>query len=157
MVEKRQGLQTAGGRVSITLIIIRLLICSFAFFLAVIAAGLVAIFGLYRGLEGDAAYAGVFLGTAVLIILLAAQYALAPFAVIVVLAEAFAVRSIFLFVGAGMLIGAGFAWSEIGDQVTFEDRRLLIAAAAGIVGGFVYWLIAGRHSGSYRERIYITR
>eukprot|EP00752_Nemacystus_decipiens_P019582 g17638.t1 len=104
---------------------------------------------------GDAAYAGVFLGTAVLIILLAAQYALAPFAVIVVLAEAFAVRSIFLFVGAVMLIGAGFAWSEIGDQVTFEDRRLLIAAAAGIVGGFVYWLTAGRHSGSYRERIYM--
>lgn len=142
------------GRVSITLILLRLLVCSLAFFVAMIAAGLVATFGLYRGLEGDVAYAGIFAGTAIVAILLAAKFALVPFAVIVVLAEAFAVRSMLVFAVAGLLIAVGFAWVEIGPQVSFDDRRLMIAAAAGIVGGFAYWLIAGRSSGAYRERRY---
>lgn len=142
------------GRVSITLIIMRLLVCSFAFLIAMIAAGLIATFGLYRGLEGDAAYAGIFAGTAIVAILFAAKFALTPFAAIVVLAEAFAVRSVLVFAVAGLLIAVAFAWVEIGSQTTFDDRRLLIAAASGIVGGFVYWLIAGRSSGAYRERLY---
>lgn len=142
------------GRVSVMLIIVRLLVCTFAFFVAMIAAGLIATFGLYRGLEGDAAYAGIFAGTALLAILLAAQFALTPFAAIVVLAEAFAVRSMLVFAVAGMLIAVAFVWGEIGPQITFDDPRLLISAAAGIVGGFVYWLIAGRSSGAYRERVY---
>lgn len=142
------------GRVSFMLIIVRLLVCSFAFFVAMVAAGLVATFGLYRGLEGDAAYAGIFAGTAIVAILLAAKFALTPFAAIIVLAEAFAVRSVLAFAIAGLLIAVAFAWLEIGSQATFDDRRLLVAAAAGIVGGFVYWLVAGRKSGAYRERIY---
>lgn len=148
MAEARQG------RVSLMLIIVRLLVCSFAFFVAMLAAGLVATFGLYRGLEGDAAYAGIFAGTAIVAVLLAAKFALTPFAALVVLSEAFAVRSMLVFAVAGLLIAVAFAWVEIGQQVTFDDRRLLIAAAAGIVGGFTYWLIAGRSSGAYRERLY---
>lgn len=142
------------GRVSVMLILVRLLVCSFAFFVAMIAAGLIATFGLYRGLESDAAYAGIFAGTAIVAVLLAAKFALTPFAAIVVLAEAFAVRSMLVFAVAGLLIAVAFAWVEIGPEVTFDDRRLMIAAAAGIVGGFVYWLIAGRSSGAYRERLY---
>lgn len=142
------------GRVSVMLIIVRLLVCSFAFFIAMIAAGLIATFGLYRGLEGDAAYAGIFAGTAIVAILLAAKFALTPFAAIFVLAEAFVVRSVLVFAVAGLLIAVAFAWVEIGSEATFDDRRLLIAAAAGIVGGFVYWLLAGRSSGRYRERAY---
>lgn len=142
------------GRVSVMLILVRLLVCSLAFFVAMIAAGLIATFGLYRGLESDAAYAGIFAGTAIVAVLLAAKFALTPFAAIVVLAEAFAVRSMLVFAVAGLLIAVAFAWVEIGPEVTFDDRRLMIAAAAGIVGGFIYWLIAGRSSGAYRERLY---
>lgn len=153
VIEEPRG-RVPRGRVSLMLIIMRLLVCSFAFFAAMAAAGFVATFGLYRGLEGDAAYAGIFAGTAIMASLLAAQYALTPFAAIVVLAEAFTVRSMLVFAVAGMLIAVAFAWVEIGSAATFDDRRLLIAAAAGIVGGFVYWLIAGRKSGAYRERVY---
>jgi hypothetical protein len=34
----------------------------------------------------------------------------------------------------------------------FARRELEIMAAAGIVAGFVYWAIAGRNAGRWRER-----
>ncbi|MFK7793520.1 MAG: hypothetical protein AB8B88_12720 [Devosiaceae bacterium] len=140
------------GRVSFLRIFLRLCLCSLAFFLASTAASFIGIFGLYRGLEGDAVYPAAYITTALLATMFIASYALVPFAVFVVLVEAFAVRALLVFAFFGAAVGAAFAFQEAVELSGIDDPRLLVCIAGGIVGGFVYWLIAGRTSGAYREK-----
>ena len=154
LVDRENGSGAAEPRrpVSFTRLFMRLLLCSLAFMLAVLAASLVGTLSLFAGLESEPAYSLAFVSTAALGTMLAATFTLAPFAVLVVIAEAFALRSVIVFALAGAVMGVAGAWGVVEQPVMLEDRRLLIACAAGIVGGFVYWLVAGRSSGAYRER-----
>lgn len=84
-------------------------------------------------------------------------YALMPLIIVVVAAEAFAIRSALFYAVAGGLLGcvlylnaAGWAAGTI-DVQGFARREIEIMAAAGIVAGFVYWLVAGRNAGRWRD------
>lgn len=144
------------GRVSLTLVLLRFLVCSFGFVVAALAAAMVGTFGLYRGLEAEAVYGVAFLGTVFLVTGAIAWFSVVPFAALVILMEAFALRSVILYAVAGGLVGGAFAFPELVDPRVLVDIRLHLATAAGVVGGFVYWVIAGRKAGAYRERIYLA-
>jgi hypothetical protein len=68
--------------------------------------------------------------------------------VAIIIAEVFRFRSVFYFVIFGGALGFGFHLLAL---TALFDQRVLAFPAAGFVGGFVYWLIAGRLSGFDRE------
>lgn len=80
---------TVEGRVSFTLVFLRSLLCLFAFLVAVLAAGLVGTFALYRGLEGDEAYEAFYWGTAILAVFAIAHTAFLPSVIVVLATEVF--------------------------------------------------------------------
>lgn len=89
----------------------------------------------------------------------AALGAFLPTLIAVAIAETLALRSALIYALAGaaiMLIGyysAGFAstYSEsIDTPPPLLSRAAEIAAAAGVVFGLTYWMIAGRRAGAWR-------
>lgn len=152
--------QERAGRVTTTLVVMRLLICSAAFLLAVAAGCLFGSFVFYLGLEGSGhSYLALMLGTALFALLLLIYLTVLPFIVFAALTEIFRLRSLLVHSGGGLmiaLIGLTVMFSESGSQSSFEGQGTLIAAASGIVGGFVYWFVAGRSAGAYRERLYLS-
>jgi hypothetical protein len=85
-------------------------------------------------------------------------HALVPALLVIIAAEAFSVRSVLFYAVAGGLLGAVLLLGA--DSLNMRElsadtsarRELEIMAAAGIVAGFVYWAIAGRKAGMWRER-----
>lgn len=84
-------------------------------------------------------------------------YAFVPVLLVIVAAEAFSIRSLLFYATAGALLGCvlylnldGWNWGAVSVQ-GFARREMEIMAAAGIVAGFVYWMIAGRNAGRWRE------
>lgn len=75
--------------------------------------------------------------------------ALAPWAVVIVITEAFRLRSILVYLVAGGILGIlpvlGIA--PMMHPLDGDPRNISILVAAGFVGGFVYWLTAGRMAG----------
>lgn len=74
----------------------------------------------------------------------------------IVLAEMLGVRSALAYASAGGLIGV-LAYAGLTNGLSegwaiegFTRRELEVTAAAGIVGGVVYWVIAGRQAGLWR-------
>lgn len=81
-------------------------------------------------------------------------YALLPAAVVIALAEAFRLRSaIFYGFAGGSIAVLVFTGLGMADFVVLsrDGPGLEIVAAAGIVGGLVYWLLAGRSAGRWHE------
>jgi hypothetical protein len=84
-----------------------------------------------------------------------------PILIAVVVAEAYAVRSLLIYAFAGAAIfllgyySAGFT-SAYEESIDYPpppiSRQAEIAAAVGVVFGFTYWLIAGRNSRRWRGR-----
>jgi hypothetical protein len=82
----------------------------------------------------------------------------------VVLAEAKGIRSVLYYIVAGALIGFVSSWS-VDLSVALENTTDIapvnfaktIATVAGIVGGMVYWAIAGRRAGNGRSPAAITK
>lgn len=121
-----------------------------AYVAAVIAAGLVVAYRLFGpGLDGEAI--DFFAGSVIGVSLMAGAVSFVPALVAVVLAEAFAWRSAFTYLAVGGAIGfaagrlAGFA-----GPAELAGHRPALSLAAGFVGGFVYWAIAGRRAGTTR-------
>jgi len=81
-----------------------------------------------------------------------------PLFLLVVLAESFGLRSILLYaVGAAVVMVFGYFQSGFAEHdaasIPFPvGHEVTIAAAGGIVFGFVYWLIAGRKAGAWRAQ-----
>jgi hypothetical protein len=79
-----------------------------------------------------------------------AHYTFVPALAGVLLAEAFAIRSM-LFHAANGAVCALIGWSLTGD---LRDQHFLsnptVLVAAGIAAGFVYWLIAGSTAGFWK-------
>lgn len=75
--------------------------------------------------------------------------ALAPWAVVIVVTEAFRLRSVLVYLVAGGVLGIlpvlGIA--PLMRPLDNDPRNIAILIAAGFVGGFVYWLVAGRMAG----------
>jgi hypothetical protein len=84
-------------------------------------------------------------------------FALLPAMVVVAITEAFYVRSALAYAAGGAIVGLGCYLGLVpfdSDTLRFEGivrRHLEIMTGAGIVGGLVYWMIAGRNAGAWRE------
>lgn len=144
----------------------RIIVILFALWLATMAAGIVWSIGLlgaqWPALSGDPADRVVFWGAAFIASGITASLLFLPMLIAVILAEAFSVRSLLVHVfGAVALVllvyqGAGLGRSgeeSIDRPPPPISREFEIAAAAGAVFGLIYWLIAGRKAGRWRERV----
>ncbi len=140
----------------------RIVVIMLALFVAYIAAGLAFAIGMVAPdlgfMDYDPMERFMFLGVAFITTGIAVTVALLPTLLLVVIAEALRMRS-FLFYGVcGGLIGALIYFStdisaqlENTTDITPVRFPLQLAAAAGIIGGLVYWLIAGRAAGKWRD------
>ena len=88
--------------------------------------------------------------------LLVAKAAL-PALIVLSLAERFGMRSVLVYAAAG---GVGFAalaaslgvpGRETGGVLAGRDMEIM--AGAGIAAGLVYWALAGRHAGPWRDAV----
>ncbi len=146
-------------------LLIRIIVILFALWLATMAAGIVWSIGLlgaqWPALSGDVGDRVVFWGAAFVASGITASLLFLPVLIAVVLAEAYSVRSLLANVGGAVLLvllayqGTGFGRSyeeSIDRAPPLIPHDLEVAAAAGIAFGLVYWLIAGRKAGRWRER-----
>jgi len=84
--------------------------------------------------------------------------AIVPALVVVVIAEIARMRS-FIYYGIGGALVALVSYYGTDISVRLENttdvppvaNALQLAAAAGIIGGLAYWLIAGRNAGRWRD------
>ncbi len=121
------------------------------FIAAILAASLIVVlasFGQEPGIGADFGVTIAAIAFATTLLLNIGAVAAVPMFIVIVLAEMFRWRSVFLYLAVGGAIGLvpsavnGVAWINSDDQV--------VLLAAGFVGGFVYWLVAGRLSGLQR-------
>jgi hypothetical protein len=84
-------------------------------------------------------------------------FALLPAMIVVAITEAFYIRGALTYAVGGGVIGLACYLGLVPfntDTLAFEGivrRHLEIMTGAGIVAGVVYWMIAGRNAGAWRE------
>ena len=144
----------------------RLFVILFTVMLASMAAGIVIAFGIlgtqWSSVSGDPVERVFFWGTAFIGATGTGAVSILPMVILIALAETFKIRSLALNMlgGVAMLMlgyyGAGFAPPSYEESIDHAppvvSHDLQIAAAAGAVFGLVYWLLAGRNAGRWRER-----
>jgi hypothetical protein len=85
-------------------------------------------------------------------------FALLPALVVVAITEAFAIRSLLAYAIGGGVVGLACYLGLVPfDTATLRfdgiiRRHLEIMTGAGIVAGFIYWMIAGRNAGRWHAR-----
>jgi hypothetical protein len=141
----------------------RLFVIFFGFLLACMAAAMTIAFGLLSGewhmLQVDPVARGVFwigsfVGTGI-----TGSVTFAPFVLMVIAAEGLRLRSVLFYAAAGVVIaliayygwGFGNPYEESIDQAGPVARGIELVLAAGVVFGLVYWLVAGRRAGAWRD------
>lgn len=142
----------------------RIIVIAFAVILASMAAGIAIAMGLlgpqWHSVSGDVGERAVFWGAAFVGATGIGAVGLLPLAILIVIAEAFKIRSLLVHAAAGaaMLVlgyyGSGMSrpYEESIDRAPPPiSREVEIAAAAGAVFGLVYWAVAGRKAGRWRE------
>ncbi len=139
----------------------RIIVILFACLLASLAAGLVVSLAVLVPVVGDLALGpfgeGAFGVMVTFGAIFVSAYALAPVLLVIVCAEAFSIRALLFYALAGGLLGAVLYFNYTGwsgrafTAGGFARRELEIMAAAGIVAGLVYWAVAGRRAGIWRE------
>jgi hypothetical protein len=80
-------------------------------------------------------------------------FALLPMLLIILVAESFGWRSVLFYAAAGLGLALFFRSLLTVQGQNFFGRDLEIMAAAGIAGGLVYWMLAGRNAGRWRETV----
>ena len=84
-------------------------------------------------------------------------FALLPALIVVLITEAFYIRSVLAYAVGGGVVGLACYLGLVPfDTTTLQfdgivRRHLEIMTGAGIVAGMVYWMIAGRNAGAWRE------
>src|SRR6202047_5242421 len=84
-------------------------------------------------------------------------FALLPALIVVLITEAFYVRGVLTYAVGGAIVGAACYLGLVPfdpNTLQFDGiirRHLEIMTGAGIVAGLVYWMIAGRNAGAWRE------
>ena len=84
-------------------------------------------------------------------------FALLPAMIVVAITEAFYIRGVLTYAAGGGLVGLACYLGLVPfdtETLRFDGivrRHLEIMTGAGIVAGFVYWMIAGRNAGAWRE------
>ena len=139
----------------------RLFVVFFAFLLSCFAAGAIVVVAvLYPEFsdlgagEIDQSAINVVLGFGFIFL---SGFALLPALIVVLITEAFYIRSILAYAVGGAIVGAAcyLGLVPFDPQTLHFDgivrRHLEILTGAGIVAGLIYWMIAGRSAGAWRE------
>jgi hypothetical protein len=139
----------------------RLFVILFAFLAACLVAGMIVVGAvLYPELSDldtgmiDQSAINVVLGFGFIFL---SGFALLPALVVVLITEAFYIRSILAYAIGGAIVGAACYLGLVPfdtETLKFDGiirRHLEIMTGAGIVAGLVYWLIAGRSAGAWRR------
>jgi hypothetical protein len=133
-------------------LVLRFFVVIFGFYAASLAAAATLTFGTLADFADQVGAADATLFSVVVLTtsILIAFFAFIPALIVILMAESFAWRSVLLYALAGGALGAGFG---LGFGELFPEpgrgRSTELMAAAGIVGGLVYWLIAGRNAGMW--------
>jgi phosphotransferase system glucose/maltose/N-acetylglucosamine-specific IIC component len=141
----------------------RIIVIFLALIAAIVAAGIVLAIGIvlpeWSAMDSDPVERVAFFFAAFFATSYVGAVAFLPALLVVVVSEAASLRNFLYYGVGGALVGlASYYGSDI--SVRLENTTdvppvanpLQLAAAAGIVGGIVYWLIAGRNAGRWRER-----
>ena len=139
----------------------RLFVIFFGFLAACLVAGIIVVaavlFPELGGLDGgpiDQSAFDIVLGFSFIFI---SGFALLPAMIIAAITEAFCIRGVLVYAVGGGLVGLACYLGLVPfdpDTLHFEGivrRHLEIMTGAGIVAGLVYWMIAGRNAGAWRE------
>jgi hypothetical protein len=137
-------------------VLARIFLVIVGYLLACIAASAILTIGTLTP-EWDDLVAAGFNSTAAWVVILIGAFAIAaiamvPALLVIVLAEGFGWRSIVIYGVLGGLLALALSYGldfagYVGDPDSFLAREREVLAASGIVGGFVYWLVAGRKAG----------
>jgi hypothetical protein len=140
-------------------LILRFILVPLGYFAAVLAGAAVILFGSWRfgemALQMDPDTAGFALfgfaiaGPILFVMLLSMMWL--PGAIGILLSEAFAIRS-WLFHALNGAVSAWIGWQLFGwfDETRVPLNQPLQVIAAGIAGGFAYWLVAGSSAGFWK-------
>jgi len=139
----------------------RLFVILFAFLAACLVAGMIVVGAvLFPDLSDfgagpvDEGAMNIVLGFGFIFI---SGFALLPAMIIAAITEAFCIRSTLAYALGGGLVGLACYLGLVPfdtETLRFEGivrRHLEIMTGAGIVAGLVYWMIAGRNAGAWRE------
>jgi len=140
-------------------IILRILAMMVGYFLACVAASIVLTIGTLTpqwddlsplGLPSVVLWSVVGVGAAFI-----AAIATPPALLVIALAEGFAWRSSLVYAVLGGVLALSLSYGldfagYAGEPGTSLAREREVIAAAGIAGGFIYWLLAGRRAGAWK-------
>jgi hypothetical protein len=102
------------------------------------------------GIDDSRDYSAAYVLSVAMMTVWTGTVAILPAALAIALAEAFAWRSVlYYFLVGGVIALIGDRMSDLVIAPTFTGRRVVIMLAAGFVGGFVYWAVAGRRAGDW--------
>ena len=139
----------------------RLFVIVFAFFAACLVAGIIVVGAIMFPELSDLGAGPVDPGALNILLgfgfIFVSGFALVPALIVVLITEAFNIRGVLTYSVGGGLVGLACYLGLVPfDPATlsFEGivrRHLEILTGAGIVAGVVYWMIAGRNAGAWRE------
>ena len=140
-------------------LVLRFLLVTLGYFAAVVVGAFVILFGSWRlgelalsanpDAQASAVLGFVLAGPILFAMLLAVMWL--PSAVGILLAEAFALRS-WMYHAANGAISAWLGWNLFGfiDETRVPINEPLPVIAAGLAGGFAYWMVAGWSAGFWK-------
>jgi hypothetical protein len=142
----------------------RIFVIFFALVAAIMVAGIVLSVGIvapeWPWLDSDPFERVMFFTVSFFATSYVGATAFVPALLLILFAEIARMRSVLYYGVAGAVVGlASYFGSDIElrlentTDVAPAGHPLQLAAAAGIIGGLAYWLIAGRNAGRWRERV----
>jgi hypothetical protein len=140
-------------------VLVRIMVIFLAYILACIAASIILTIGTLTPAWDDLASLGMPSVAVWAIVMVSAvaigAIAMMPALLVIALAEGFAWRSSLVYAALGGALALSLSYGldfagYVGDPNSTLAREREVLAAAGIAGGFVYWLFAGRKAGSWK-------
>ena len=139
----------------------RLFVIFFAFLAACLVAGMIVVCAVLFPEFSDLGAGPVDQGALNIVLgfgfIFISGFALLPAMIVAAITEAFSIRGVLTYAVGGGLVGLACYLGLVPfdpDTLRFEGivrRHLEIMTGAGIVAGLVYWMIAGRNAGAWRE------
>jgi hypothetical protein len=140
----------------------RIIVIIFGLLVAILVAGITLAMGIvlpeWAAMDSDPIERVIFFFVAFFATSYVGAVGVLPAALVIAISEAARMRSLIYYgVGGARVARAYYYGSDIAFQlenttdVTPVANALQLAAAAGILGGLAYWLIAGRNAGRWRE------
>ena len=140
----------------------RILVIVFALIVAIMAAGITLAIGIiapdWAGVDSAPFERISFFIISFFATSFVGAVAIFPALAVIVISEAARLRNFLYYGVGGALVGlASYYGSDVSmrlentTDVAPVGNSLQLAAAAGIIGGLAYWLIAGRNAGRWRD------